>query len=187
MTDRKLIVVDLETTSLDYDTAAPVEVALLNVDTGESLHFVPFVSIDTLKAADPVAMEINGYYERALWREALTEQQTAVAWAEVQDWLRGNTFAGSNPAFDSTIVARQLVGHSTAEPQTVGRVWHHRLADLAAYAAGKLDGQPTELQGLDGVAERLAVPLVDRHSAIGDVFATALIFDTLRSMKGAHL
>ncbi|AHB79591.1 DnaE-like DNA polymerase III [Mycobacterium phage Validus] len=185
MSDRKLIVVDIETTSLDHDTAAPVEVALLNVDTGESLYFVPHVSLAQLKAADPTAMEVNGYYERALWREALTEQQTAVAWAEVQDWLHGNTFAGSNPAFDSAIVARQLAGGSS--PQPVGRVWHHRLADLAAFAAGKLNGQPTELAGLDAVAERLAVAVVDRHSAIGDAFATGLCFDILRNMAGAHL
>ncbi|ASR85260.1 DNA polymerase exonuclease subunit [Mycobacterium phage SirPhilip] len=185
---RQLIVVDLETTGLDYDTAAPVEVALLNVDTGESLRFVPYVSLAQLKVADQAAMEINGYYERALWREALTEQQTAVAWSEVQDWLRGNTFAGSNPAFDSTIVARQLVTFSMPfSPLTVGRVWHHRLADLAAYAAGKLNWLPTELQGLDGVAERLAVPLIDRHSAIGDAFATGLILDMLRATPAAAL
>ncbi|AVP42626.1 DnaE-like DNA polymerase III [Mycobacterium phage Mdavu] len=175
--------VDLETTSLDYDTAVPVEVALLNVDTGESLRFVPHVTLRQLGEADQTAMEINGYYERAVWREALDEKRTAAAWSDVRDWLRGNTFAGSNPAFDSTVVARQLA----EDGLPVGRVWHHRLADVAAYAAGKLDLQPTELPGLDRVAERLAVPVIERHSAIGDAFATGLIFDTLRSMKGAHL
>ncbi|QXO13985.1 DnaE-like DNA polymerase III alpha [Mycobacterium phage Illumine] len=180
---RQLIVVDLETTSLDYDTAAPLEVALLNVDTGESLRFVPHVSLDQLKAADPVAMEVNGYYERALWREALTEPQTAVAWGEVQEWLRGNTFAGSNPTFDSTIVARQVVTSDkyALQAETVGRVWHHRLADLAAYAGGKLDRDPTDLAGLDDVAERLGVHVAQRHTAIGDAAATALCFDILRN------
>ncbi|ASR85358.1 DnaQ-like DNA polymerase III subunit [Mycobacterium phage Tierra] len=185
---KQLIVVDLETTGLDYDTALPVEVGLLNVDTGESLYFVPHITVEQLAAADPKAMEINGYYERGLYREALTEQQTAVAWGEVQDWLRGNTFAGSNPAFDSTIVARQRVTYSMPfSPLTVGRVWHHRLADLAAYAAGKLNIDPTELEGLDAVAERLGVPVVNRHSAIGDAAATAFCFDMLRHTAAAHL
>ncbi|AEO94196.1 DNA polymerase exonuclease subunit [Mycobacterium phage BarrelRoll] len=182
---RKLIVVDLETTSLDYDTAAPLEVALLNVDTGESLRFVPHVTCEQLGAADPKAMEINGYYERGVWREALTEQQTAVAWSEVKDWLRGNTFAGSNPAFDSTIVARQAAGGMFPAP--IGRVWHHRLADLAAYSAGKLDRDPTELAGLDDVAERLGVQVAQRHTAIGDAAATGLCFDLLRNTKAAAL
>ncbi|ASR85658.1 DNA polymerase II exonuclease [Mycobacterium phage Amgine] len=182
---RQLIVVDIETTSLDHNTAAPLEVALLNVDTGESLMFVPHVTCEQLAAAEPKAMEVNGYYERGIWRDALSADQTAVAWSEVQEWLRGNTFAGSNPAFDSAIVARQLAGG--VFPLPVGRVWHHRLADLAAYAGGKLDVDPTELQGLDDVSERLGVAAVMRHTAMGDAAATALCFDLLRNTKAAAL
>ncbi|QJD50360.1 DNA polymerase exonuclease subunit [Mycobacterium phage MarkPhew] len=183
---RQLIVVDLETTGL-HDEAVPLEVALLNVDTGESMRFVPHVTVEQMSAAQPEALEFNRYFDRGIAREMLTEQQTAVAWAEVQDWLRGNTFAGSNPAFDSAIVARQLVAYGTGLPETVGRVWHHRLADLAAYAAGKFNVAPTALEGLDGVAERLHVAVVDRHSAIGDAFATGLCFDILRSIPASAL
>ncbi|AYR01228.1 DnaE-like DNA polymerase III [Mycobacterium phage KiSi] len=183
---RHLIVVDLETTGL-HDEAAPLEVALLNVDTGESMTFVPHVTYGQMEQAQQIALEVNGYFERKLWRDMLTEQQTAVAWSEVQDWLRGNTFAGSNPAFDSAIVARQLVSHGATPAETVGRVWHHRLADLAAYAAGKLDVDPAALQGLDDVAERLAVPVAARHTAIGDVLATGLCFDLLRATPAAAL
>ncbi|QJD50461.1 DnaE-like DNA polymerase III [Mycobacterium phage Chris] len=183
---RQLIVVDLETTGL-HDEAAPLEVALLNVDTGESMRFVPYVTVEQMNAAQPEALEFNRYCERALWREMLTEQQTAVAWDEAQEWLRGNTFAGSNPAFDSAIVARQLVSYEAFLPERVGRVWHHRLADLAAYAAGKFNVSPTELEGLDGVAERLCVSVVERHTAIGDAFATGLCFDILRTFSGAQL
>ncbi|QFG09444.1 DNA polymerase exonuclease subunit [Mycobacterium phage Yuna] len=182
---RQLIVVDIESTSLDHGTAAPVEVALINVDTGESLRFVPHVTVEQLAAAEPKAMEVNRYYERGLWREALDASQTAVAWAEVQDWLRGNVFAGSNPAFDSAIVARQLAGG--VFPLPVGRVWHHRLGDLSAFAAGKFDVDPTELEGLDAVVERLALASVERHTAMGDAAATALCFDVLRHIPAAHL
>ncbi|ARQ95499.1 DNA polymerase exonuclease subunit [Mycobacterium phage Shandong1] len=181
---RQLIVVDVETTGL-HDDAAILEVAAINVDTGESLWFVPHVTVEQMDAAQEVALQVNRYFERNLWREMLTEQQSAVAWAELQDWLRGNTFAGSNPTFDSTLIARQLAGG--VFPQPVGKVWHHRLADLAAYAAGKLDVDPTALQGLDDVAERLGVPIVDRHSAMADAAATAFCFDLLRNTKAAAL
>ncbi|QFG11480.1 DNA polymerase exonuclease subunit [Mycobacterium phage Ekdilam] len=181
---RQLIVVDCETTGL-HDDAAIVEVAAVNVDTGASLRFVPHVTCEQFGDAQPVAMEINRYFERGLWREMLTSEQTAVAWSELQDMLRGNTFAGSNPTFDSTLIARQLAGGIF--PLPVGKVWHHRLADLAAYAAGKLDVDPTALQGLDDVAERLGVPVVDRHSAMADAAATAFCFDLLRNTKAAAL
>lgn len=182
---RQLIVVDCETTGL-HDDAAILEVAAVNVDTGASMRFVPHVTVQQMSDAQPIALEVNGYVERSLWREMLTEQQTAVAWAEMQDMLRGNTFAGSNPTFDSALIARQVVTWGVP-PQTVGKVWHHRLADLAAFAAGKLDLDPTALLGLDDVAERLGVPVVERHSAMGDAAATAFCFDMLRHTKAAAL
>uniref|UniRef100_A0AAU8GS83 DnaQ-like DNA polymerase III subunit n=1 Tax=Mycobacterium phage Pharb TaxID=3136626 RepID=A0AAU8GS83_9VIRU len=183
---RQLIVVDVETTGLQ-STAAILEVAAINVDTGESMRFVPFVDCKQLGEAQPEAMEINRYYERGLWREAYNPQQTAAAWRDLQEWLRGNTFAGSNPTFDSTLIAAQITEGGVLFNQYVGKVWHHRLADLAAYAAGKLDRDPTELQGLDDVAERLGVPVVERHSALADACATAQCFEILRSTPAAQL
>ncbi|AFN37750.1 DNA polymerase exonuclease subunit [Mycobacterium phage MacnCheese] len=183
---RQLIVVDVETTGL-HDKAAILEVGAINLDTGESMRFVPFVDCKQLGDAQPEAMEINRYYERGLWREQIDVRETARAYRELQEWLRGNTFAGSNPTFDSELIARQVTDWGAIFTSYVGKVWHHRLADLAAYAAGKLDVDPTELQGLDGVAERLGVPSVDRHTALADAYATAICFDTLRNTKAAAL
>ncbi|AJD82279.1 DnaQ-like DNA polymerase III subunit [Mycobacterium phage Keshu] len=183
---RQLIVVDCETTGL-HDKAAILEVAAINVDTGESMTFVPFVDCKQLGDAQPAAMEINRYYERGLWRHQYNPQQTAAAWRDLQEWLRGNTFAGSNPTFDSSLIAQQITDAGAIFNSYVGKVWHHRLADLAAYAAGKLDVDPTELEGLDGVAERLGVPVVERHSALADACATAQCFDLLRNTKAAQL
>ncbi|WNM68997.1 exonuclease [Mycobacterium Phage TribleTrouble] len=183
---RQLIVVDVETTGL-HDKAAILEVAAINVDTGESMRFVPFVDCKQLGDAQPEAMEINRYYERGLWREAYNPSQTAAAWHDLQEWLRGNTFAGSNPTFDSALIAQQILDPHAFINRHVGKVWHHRLADLAAYAAGKLDVDPTELQGLDDVAERLGVPVVERHSALADACATAQCFDLLRNTAAAAL
>ncbi|WP_269086387.1 exonuclease domain-containing protein, partial [Mycobacteroides abscessus] len=41
---RNLIVVDLETTGLGPQ-CAPIEVAAINVDTGETLEFVPYIDL----------------------------------------------------------------------------------------------------------------------------------------------
>lgn len=196
---RQLVVVDLETTGL-HDEAVPLEVAAINVDTGDELHFVPFVSTEELSKAQPEAMEINRYYERATYRLQLDRQGTTDAWREVRNMLQGNTFAGSNPTFDSALVARQFVNlqamwtfgngreTTTLHGLTVGRVWHHRLADLAAYAGGKFDVDPTELQGLDGVLALLYLNGEhERHTALGDARATAAAFDLLRNTPSSEL
>jgi DNA polymerase III subunit epsilon len=163
---RHLIVVDLETTSLDTATCAVLEVCAINVETGEEQYFVPFVTITDLGEADAAAMQINRYYERGAWEQRLDSADTVVAWKVIADMLRGNTLGGSNPRYDAAILARVLGG----EP------WHYKLADLAAYAAPAMGLGPHELPGLDAVCEHFAVINSESHSALGDARATAHCF-----------
>lgn len=201
---RQLIVVDLETTGT-HDDAVPVEVAAVNLDTGKTLHFVPHITQEALSKAEPKAMQVNRYYERGLFEQALSPDKTAEKYRELQEMLSGNVFAGSNPAFDSRILAavqvvpkiiRSIAPWSFYPTSDVceladyalpfGRPWHHRLADLAAYAAGKLNIDLDDLPGLDAVVERLLPPdaydVAERHTAMGDAVLTAACFDLLRNM-----
>lgn len=171
---RELIVVDFETTGL-HEEAVIIEAAAVNVDTGEELYFVPSVSPQGWSNLQPVALSINGYFERELWKQAQSPFNTIQYYSDLRSMLRGNTFAGSNPAFDSKLLAKQ------------GQVsWHHRLGDLAAYAAGVLGLDPTDLPGLDKVSELLGVPVEGRHGALEDARATAECFRILRSYGGGH-
>jgi DNA polymerase III subunit epsilon len=170
MTTRALICVDVETLGL-HDSAAIIEVAAVNVDTGEELHFVPELPRYQLQNAEFEALAINRYFERRTFRDALSAEGTSRAYCELAEMLRLNTFAGSNPTFDSKLLAKFN-----------GATWHHRLADLAAYAAGKLDIDPTELPGLAAVCEKLGVVNEDPHSALGDARATAECFRRLRTL-----
>lgn len=184
---RQLIVVDVETSGL-HELAAVLEVAAVNVDTGEYMRFVPRVTPEQLGKAQPEAMTINRYYERRLYLEMLNGYETECAYQDLQFMLNGNTFAGSNPAFDSALIAKQAVhGGDYTRGVPVGQVWHHRLADLAAYAAGKLSIDPTELPGLDAVADRVLglVEHRDRHTALVDAQITADCFRALREIGGS--
>ncbi|AJA43733.1 DnaQ-like DNA polymerase III subunit [Mycobacterium phage Marcoliusprime] len=175
---RQLVVVDCETTGLHAD-AAILEVAAVNIDTGAELHFVPFVTREQLAQAQPMAMQMNRYYERGIWQRRLSPDSTDAAYWKLANMLAGNTFAGSNPAFDSRLLAAAM---PDGAPE-----WHHRLADLAAFTAGKLNLDPVELPGLDAVCERLGVTVGDRHSALADAHATATCFTILREIPAAAL
>lgn len=197
---RQLVVVDVETTGLG-EGAAVLEVAAVNVDTGEELSFVPRVDWSVFNEAERDALDINRYFDRGLWRDMLSKEGTGDKYAQLSKMLTGNVFAGSNPTFDSMLIAVQKRRTSWSIPlwggcppikddayYKIGRVWHHRLGDLAAYAAGKLDIDPSELPGLDAVCDALGFsqPAETRHTALGDARAAAECFRILRRMSATR-
>lgn len=188
---RHLIVVDTETTGLDPAIHLPLEVAAINAATGETLRFVPYIpdlriqigwrdqpDADNAHAiGDPGALRVNRYYERGLYREMASANETVGRYRDLWKMLAGNTLGGCNPSFD----ARMLVAgyrHAVAICTTAGTklecepVWHHRLADLSAYAAPILGLPPTELPGLQQICDLLGVTNRDPHTALGDAQAT---------------
>lgn len=165
---RHLIVVDIETTGLV--NPVPLEIAAINVDTGEEFYMVLQVTGTQLAAAEPIALKINRYYERGVYEDMLNAEETKGGYGWLSEMLTGNTFAGSNPTFDSAIL-RKALGD---------QVWHHRLADLAAYTAGILGLDPTELPGLADVCAKCYVTNDEPHGAMSDARATAACFRQLR-------
>lgn len=177
MTKRQLVVVDLETTSLDTGSCSVLEVAAVNVTTGEEFAFAPYVSDEDLHAADPEALAINRYYERRVFaRMAATENSSRVKFQTLSGILSRNTFGGSNPGFDSAILRRQ--------PLMTGG-WHHRLADISPLTAGALGLDPADLPGLDKCCELLGVVNTEPHSALGDARATADCFRAIAKLRKA--
>lgn len=166
MSKRQLIVVDLETTGLNTATCHPLEVAAVNTATGKEIRFVPFISRSALGNADFQALQVNRYFERGSWEDMLVDEgANRVAYEEPEEMLTGNTLGGSNPRFDAAVLARFM-----------GEVWHHRLADLAAYAAPAMGLGPEELPGLAKVCEHFGITNYAEHSAYGDAKATAACF-----------
>lgn len=168
MTSRRVIVVDIETTGLDVDTCWPLEISAVDVASGEAINFVPFITRSALGNAEFEAMQVNRYYERGAWRFMSDETMTKACYAELRDMLTGNTLAGSNPRFDAAVLRR-----------FIGEVWHHRLGDLAVYAAPVMGLGLDSLPGLHTVCEFLGVENSDPHSASGDAEAMARCFREL--------
>lgn len=171
MTKRRIIVVDCETSGL-LDSDILVEVAWCDLDSDEGGVFVPSHDVHVvLTQGDPQALTINGYRERLAYAAQDNDESGILA---LVDALRGNTFAGSNPTFDTGHIRRRYSGI---------KCWHHRLLDLSAYAAGVLGIDPAELPGLATVCELLDVRNEAPHTAWGDVQATAQCFRQLRRSR----
>ena len=169
MTERKLIVVDIETTGLDSNRHQIIEICAIDLTAKDhEFYMAPHVSTTALAAADYEALAVNRYFERRVPKSMLTPEETTASYGQLGELLYGNTFAGSNPAFDAQFLAR-----------ITGAVWHHRLADVAAYAAPGFQLAPNQLVGLDEICRRLGVVNDEPHSARGDARATAECFRKL--------
>ncbi len=184
---RQLIVVDTETTGLDTSFHVPLEVAAVNVDTGEHMTFVPQTPRGAFDQAAGDALQINRYFERGLFAARLNYEATWRAYADLWKMLEGNTFAGSNPAFDAAMLLRgvdvtRMEAGMWDDSIPHRAPWHHRLADLSAYAAGILEYPPTELPGLNLVCQAVGVENDAPHTALGDALATAECFRRLRKL-----
>jgi DNA polymerase-3 subunit epsilon len=169
-----LIVIDLETTGLKEDDY-PIEVAAVVLDSDlNDLVFVPYASsFDPLK--DGAALRINRYFERGCHERMLSKEETATAYRELHDLLKGATLGGSNPRFDAAKLVKvfRYLGFEPKEP------WHHRLADVSAYAAGAMGLPPDKAPGLQKLCEILDIQNDHEHSALGDARATAACFRRL--------
>ncbi|ORL01793.1 hypothetical protein A6F55_19060 [Prescottella equi] len=182
---RQLIVVDVETDRLNKTSALALEVAAINMTTGEELVFVPFGATELARQADPGALAVNRFFERRLPEEEMGPLTTKRAFETLGEWLNGNTLAGCNPSFDAAVIVRELA--KEADTGSEVEAWHHRLADLSALTAGALGMAPTELPGLADCCRLLGVTNTDPHSALGDARATADCFRELERRADRRL
>ena len=167
------IVVDCETTGLELSEGHfAVEVAWWNLVTNERACFIPPHSVDlAMRIGDPIALQMNGYKDRI----ASCAQDTRGKEAHRLDLqLLNNTFTGANPRFDVGFLV----------PRILRSVWHHRLWDIEAYAAGVLDLD--YIPGLSDICEKLGVQAPD-HTAEGDVTAAGLCLLALREWAAQPL
>ena len=178
MSERQTWVVDVETTGLDISRHVPIEVAAVNLDSGEEIYFVPHLTDAQLLEADKDALRINRYFERGVYRDAAKSTADGQhRWIYLWGRLRGGALAGANPRFDAAMLLR---GYAIARGYEVLEPWHHRLPDASSYTAGALGIHPGSLPGLDRCCALLGVDTCP-HGALEDARATAEVYR--RAMK----
>jgi DNA polymerase III subunit epsilon len=174
-----VIVIDLETTGLDTRKAKITEVAAVDMHNADNqMYFVPQHPVfSTVK--DGVGLGVSRYFERGVYQDMLSVDGTTTAFVDLHKMLQGNTVAGSNPRFDTNLLARTFA-FMNMDPEP----WHHRLLDLSAYAAGVFGLPFSELPGLNKVCQMLGVDQLGEHSAMGDVLTTMECFERLDQRAG---
>ncbi len=178
ITEAEFVVFDTETTGLDPDkdkvlSLSAVRVYELQVLVEDSFEF--FVQQEVPR--DNKGAEVHGI----LPSEALTgtpEHETLQAFL---DFIGGAVLVGHHVAFDVAMVTgmlrraginRKLINRSLDTAQLARRL------ERAAFSG---DHHRSSEYSLDALCKRYHLPTVDRHTASGDAFATALLLLKLLS------
>jgi DNA polymerase III epsilon subunit-like protein len=201
-----IVALDLETTGLEPERHHIWEIGLIVRNHREPEHDGEWhwMLRPNLAAADPVALRIGRYYERAYMVQDSSTQayqlakpagvaghrfgdlsRMAVA-RRLAGLLDGAHLVGINPAFDTGFLARFLRNHWQAP------TWHYHLVDVGALALGYTTAlrqalgqpQPTLPWRTDDLAAQLGLPSDPdaRHTAMGDARWALALYDKV--MKG---
>lgn len=191
----KLVFADVETTGTLPDRHHIWELALIvRSDDKPDFEYCWQMRPD-LTTADPVALKVGRYFERAAGMELMdkpvgfsvltvssegdapttcTVERAAI---DVADLLDGATLAAANVAFDAAFLDRFLRANGQAP------AWDYHLLEMESYAAGAFGLQPPwKLDRLLAVAGVTVAP-EDRHSALGDARAIRDLYDAVRAMR----
>ena len=184
---REMWVVDVETTGLITAVHVPVEVAAVNVRTGEVIEFVPFLRDEDLARAERPALAINRYFERRVWDRELSCTATVNAYRDLFGLLSGQVFGGANPRFDAAMLVRgyAIAAKSAGIYHHGAESWHHRLEDVQSYAAAVMRLPLGDVPSLARVCEFVDVENPLEHSALADARATAECFRRLYARQNA--
>lgn len=170
MFDRNVVIVDVETTSLDRSNLVAWDVGLVTrTPDGKysSEQFFVEVTNRELERADIEALDIGNFDERYNGLEAYSKNRAAHS---VFDITKGAYFAAVNPDFDAFALTL-LLKQAGLEPG-----WSYRLIDIRTLAVGYYLGMNPgtvydEFPSLHTVAEMLEFdPIAEtaNHTAIGD-------------------
>jgi len=172
----KIAITDIETTGLSFRKHEIIQIGLVvaDLDTMEILDTLEAkVKPQRPEAADPRALEVNGYTE-AEWEDAMTPRQAMSMYVEK---ARGATFLAHNNIFDYGFLDQMAQDTEIPLPFT-----RHRL-DLLTLAWGELRGitDKLSLKALCGILGLPEEP--QRHTALEGAMAAYRVFGALMELK----
>jgi hypothetical protein len=173
----KLAFIDTETTDVDFETGAVLEVSILTEDTSLLCHIKP--TAEEMALAHPKALEVNRWEERKhLWENA----QPMEFWGgQILDTLEGHVLVGHNVSFDEGILNASLKRHG------FNRKVPYRKIDTQVLVLEYLFPMGLTSMSLDNVRKFLGWSSEFSHTASQDVLDTQRLFNLLWRATPARL
>ena len=170
-----LAFVDTETTGLDPDQHEVIEVAIILVQDGKTLHTLHRkIKPQHLELADKKALEINGYAANPdAWALALPMREVG---PDIVSLLQGAVLVGHNVGFDEVFLRQNL-----ARAGVKGKVPFHKI-DTVTLAFEHLHPLGLKRVALDSIRDFLGWTKEGAHTALKDTEDTKKLFDLLWGM-----
>lgn len=186
-TDRRLVFLDTETTSLRPERQA-WEVGLIVRDPNQpDVEHSWFVQLNDLNmsAADLTSLNIGGFYQRhpamkpgpgEMIDKAKTGQLIAPEYTvmrQVEELTRNAIIIGAVPNFDTETLAHTMRSYAYLP------AWHYHLVDVETLAAGFLGLQPPWSFDFVLTEFGLRYDETERHTALGDARMARNLYDRI--------
>ncbi len=169
----EVVVLDTETTGLDVATARIVQIAALRLTGAEAEEGAGFdILVNPGIPIPPDSSRVHGLLDR----DVANRSGIGVVLPDLAAYIGDRILVGHSIHYDLAILR--------AEAKRAGLVWREPpVLDVAWLMAG-LDRSLVDTS-LDSMAMTLAVPVIGRHTAMGDVQTTAGIYTALLSRLAA--
>lgn len=208
MTDRPIVALDTETTSLvpPYHPQGRQtwEIAGIRCDPdGATATFLFHLPVD-LTHADPDALRIGGYWKRspqvrgntrdhekavkAMAGDGAIYHYTGALDHHYREWfidrlwrlLSGATIVGSNPGFDMVNVSHLFT--QAKMPGHLVEPWHYKPYDIAAHGSSALGLEGTGPSTAD-LSEKFGITRPVEHTALADAAWALAMRDAIEAVK----
>lgn len=172
---------DTETTGLDPDKNEVLSIAIVRPkDDGSEIVYERKLKMERPENAHPKALEVNGYTDEA-WADAMPQE---ACWREIADLqlLSECIVAGQNVRFDAGFLNASFKRHG------INYRMDYHLYDTVTVALLVLKPYVSSVS-LASTAVALGIPVVEAHTALGDVRLCQQVDSHCREIlnNGEHL
>jgi len=177
--DVRFVVLDCELTGLDPQTAKIVSVGAVSVENNE------IVLADSFDRLVRIYFNTSAVTVHGVTREqSQSGRRVEDVMEDLLDYLGPAVIVGHHIGFD--LAALNAVARHFFKIELPNRSMDTMRLALALERVGALDTEERSDFSLDGLLQRFSIEPHDRHTAAGDAFLTAQVFQRLTARAARH-